>query len=127
MILVDTSVWINHLQTGDQALAALLEQDVVLAHPWVVGELALGNITNRTEILRLLTDLPRAEVVGDGELLDWIERGRLYGAGVGYVDAQLLASTKVRPETSLWTADRRLAGVADGLGIGFAPHLGSNR
>jgi predicted nucleic acid-binding protein len=127
VILVDTSVWINHLREGDQTLAGLLEQDVVLAHPWVIGELALGTLTNREEILRLLRGLPQADVAGDGELLELIERRRLYGAGVGYVDAQLLAATKLRPETSLWTADQRLATLAESLGVGFQPHPQANR
>ena len=126
MILVDTSVWINHLREGSQTLVGLLEQDVVVTHPWVIGELALGNITNREEVLRLLGDLPLATLASDGELLELIARRRLYGAGVGYVDAQLLAATKLSPETSLWTLDKRLATLAEGLGVGFQPHPQAN-
>ena len=86
MIVVDSSVWINHLREGNQTLAELLEDGVVLAHPWVIGELALGNLTNREEVLRLLRDLPQASVAGEGELFEMIERQSLHGTGIGYVN-----------------------------------------
>jgi hypothetical protein len=125
--LVDSSVWINHLREGNQTLADLLEDAVVLAHPWVIGELALGNLSNREEVLRLLRDLPQASVADELELLELIERQRLYGTGIGYVDAQLLAASKLHPETSLWTADKRLASLAEKLGVRFQPHGRADR
>ncbi len=121
MILVDTSVWINHLRKGDPTLVDLLENDAVLAHPWVTGELALGNLTRREGILRLLGDLPQASIPEDRELLRLIEQQHLYGTGIGYVDAQLLAASKLTPDTALWTADKQLATLATHLGVGFAP------
>jgi predicted nucleic acid-binding protein len=121
VILVDTSVWINHLREGNPMLADLLENDAVLAHPWVTGELALGNLTNREEILRLLQDLPQASVAEDRELLRLIAQQHLHGTGIGYVDAQLLAASKLTPDTALWTADKRLSTLATHLGVSFAP------
>jgi predicted nucleic acid-binding protein len=121
VILVDTSVWINHLREGSPTLAELLENEAVLAHPWVTGELALGNLTGRAEILRLLQDLPQAGVADDRELLQLIGQQRLYGVGIGYVDAQLLAASKLRPGTALWTADKRLSTLATRFGVGFKP------
>lgn len=115
MILVDTSVWIDHLRAGNTTLIRLLERGEVLAHPWVVGELALGNLRRRDEILGLLNGLPRATPAGELEVLALIERQRLWGTGIGYVDAQLLASTRLTSAT-LWTSDRRLAAAASRLG-----------
>ncbi|MHB8450940.1 MAG: type II toxin-antitoxin system VapC family toxin [Mycobacteriales bacterium] len=112
MILVDTSVWLNHLRMGDSVLARLLEHGLVLGHPWVIGELALGHLSRREETLGLLAGLPRAEVASAAETLDFIDAQQLYGLGIGYVDAQLLAATRLTPETRLWTADQRLSAVA---------------
>lgn len=112
MILVDTSVWVDHLRVGEPALAHLLDYGLVLAHPWVTGELALGHLAQRQEILGLLTGLPSAEIATDAEVLGLIEAEHLYGLGVGYVDAQLLAATRLTAEARLWTADKRLAVVA---------------
>jgi predicted nucleic acid-binding protein len=116
MILVDTSVWVDHLRDGDAALAALLERREVLAHPWVTGELALGRLRRRGEILRLLGQLPRATVATAEELSTFIEDHALYGRGIGYVDAQLLAATRLTPEARLWTRDRRLHAAAEHVG-----------
>lgn len=96
VILVDTAVWIDHFRDGDPHLAELLDRDVVLAHPWVTGELALDHLRGRAEILRLLHDLPQATVATGAELLQFIEHHELYGLGIGYVDAQLLAATTRR-------------------------------
>lgn len=112
MILVDTSVWVDHLRTGEPALADLLDRNLVLAHPWVTGELALGHLSLRQDILGLLAGLPSAEVATDVEVLGLIEAEQLYGLGVGYVDAQLLAATRLTADARLWTADKRLARVA---------------
>ncbi len=112
MILVDTSVWVDHLRAGEPALAHLLDHGLVLVHPWVTGELALGHLSQRQDILGLLTGLPSAEIATDAEVLGLIEAEQLYGLGVGYVDAQLLAATRLTADARLWTADKRLAVVA---------------
>jgi len=117
VILVDSSVWIDHLRVGDAALAERLELGIVLGHPFVLGELACGRLRNRSEILMLLADLPQAVPAADAEVLAMIERHRLMGRGIGYVDAHLLASTLLTPEAALWTRDRRVANIARDLGI----------
>ena len=119
MILVDTSVWIDHLRSRDATLAQLLNTSSVLAHPWVIGELALGNLSGRDEVIALIRGLPRAVLADDDEILRLIEQESLYGAGIGYVDAQLLAATRLTPDTSLWTRDKRLSTVAEQLGLNF--------
>ncbi|MGH2840727.1 MAG: type II toxin-antitoxin system VapC family toxin [Solirubrobacteraceae bacterium] len=119
MILVDTSVWIDHLRAGDAILAGLLEDGAVLGHPWVVGELALGNLHRRREVIGLLNGLPQAIAATPAEVLTLVERHELHGRGIGYVDAQLLAATKLTHGAELWSADRRLAGVASQLGCAF--------
>ena len=117
MILVDSSVWIDHLRDGDAALADRLDRGIVLGHAFVRGELACGQLRNCAEILALLADLPQAVLATDAEVLDVIERHRLMGGGIGYVDAHLLASTLLTPEAGLWTRDRRLAAIAHELGV----------
>ena len=112
MILVDTSVWVDHFRVGEPALAHLLDYGLVLAHPWVTGELALGHLAQRQEILALLAGLPSAEIATDAEVAGLIEAEHLYGLGVGYVDAQLLAATRLTADARLWTADKRLAAIA---------------
>jgi predicted nucleic acid-binding protein len=124
VILIDTSVWVDHFRYGDPALIRLLERGEVLAHPWVTGELALGHLRRRAEILTLLDGLPQATVGTAGELLVFIERHELPGLGVGYVDAQLLASTMLTAEAGLWTRDQRLRAAADRLGLGYVPEPG---
>jgi predicted nucleic acid-binding protein len=112
VILVDTSVWVDHLRAGEPALVHLLNHGLVLAHPWVTGELALGHLSQRQDILGLLTGLPSVEIATDAEVLGLIEAEQLYGLGIGYVDAQLLAATRLTADARLWTADKRLAVVA---------------
>ena len=119
MILVDTSVWVDHLRAGDAELAALLNGSHVLMHPFVLGELACGNLRNRTEVLALLKDLPRAAVATDEEVLFFIERHALMGRGIGYVDAHLLAAVTLGGGTRLWTRDKRLRTVADALALAY--------
>lgn len=116
MILVDTSVWIDHFRGGSAQLEAVLEETRVLGHPWVTGELSLGNLADRRTVLDLLTHLPQATVATAQEVFVVVERHRLYGTGLGYVDAALLASTLLTPDTNLWTRDRRLREVAQRLG-----------
>ena len=120
MILVDTSVWVDHLRDGAPALAAALEQGSVLMHPFVLGELACGNLKNRGEVLRLLGDLPAAPLATDPEALDYIERRALMGRGIGYVDVHLLASAALAGAARLWTRDKRLAAVAADLKLAYA-------
>lgn len=118
MILVDTSVWIDHLRSGDARLAKILEDGRVLTHSFVVGELACGNLKNRREILALLDRLPRAPIATDAEARLFIERHSLMGRDLGYVDVHLLASAALASPASLWTRDRQLATAASELGIG---------
>ncbi|HET9425599.1 MAG TPA: type II toxin-antitoxin system VapC family toxin [Gemmatimonadaceae bacterium] len=111
MILVDTSVWIDHLRKGDAALEEALMNGEVLTHSFVIGELACGNIANRREILDLLAELPRAREATHEEVMAMVDRRRLMGRELGYVDAHLLAASLLTPETRLWTRDRRLAAL----------------
>jgi predicted nucleic acid-binding protein len=119
VILVDTSIWIDYLRAGHLTLAHLLERGSVLGHPWVVGELALGHLSQRQEILGLLNSLPQAAVATPAEILTFIEHHELHGLGIGYVDAQLLAATQLTPDIGLWTNDKRLAAAAARLGLGL--------
>lgn len=121
MILVDTSIWIDHLRTKNATLAGLLDNSAVLAHPWVTGELALGNLSRRDEIIALLRGLPQATLATDDEVVRLIEHDALSGAGIGYVDAQLLAATRLTPDATLWTRDKCLSAVAGRLGLGSLP------
>ena len=116
MILVDTSVWIDHLRAGDDALANFLNTGRVLAHPFVTGELALGNLRQRDLVLDALSDLPQARIATDKEVLHFIEQHTLFGLGIGYVDAHLLAAVRLTAGALLWTRDKRLHEVADRLG-----------
>ena len=118
MVLVDTSAWIDHLRAGSRRLTGHLEQGSVLGHPWVTGELALGNLSQRREILTLLGSLPQANLATPDEVLSLIEGESLQGLGIGYVDAQLIAATRLTPGATLWTRDKRLAAAAERLGIG---------
>lgn len=117
MILADTSVWIDHLRAGDTELASLLKNGEVLIHPWVIGELALGCLTQRSEILGLLHNLPQAKAATDVEVLTLIDNYQLSGLGIGYVDAHLLAATMLTTGARLWTRDKRLAVVAAQHGL----------
>ena len=120
MILVDTSVWVDHLRVGDAQLAVLLNSSQVLMHPFVVGELACGNLSNRAEVLALLGQLPRAAVATNEEALFFIERHELMGRGIGYVDAHLLAAVSLDAGTQLWTRDKRLLAVAGTMKLTYA-------
>jgi predicted nucleic acid-binding protein len=115
-MLVDTSVWIDHLRWGDAGLIALLTRAEVECHPFIIGELACGRLTRRAEILALLNTLPQTPLGEHAEVLTFVEANKLAGAGIGWVDAHLLASAALA-ETPLWTRDRALAAVARRLGL----------
>jgi predicted nucleic acid-binding protein len=117
MMLVDTSVWIDHWRRRDDALAYLLDAEQVLVHPFVMGELALGHLRDHVDSFNAMMDMPQAAVVHHDELLYFIKRETLAGLGIGYVDAHLLAAVRLTPGTSLWTRDRRLHGAAVKLGL----------
>ncbi|HYZ40478.1 MAG TPA: type II toxin-antitoxin system VapC family toxin [Stellaceae bacterium] len=122
MILADTSVWIDHLRVGDAVLGDFLDRGRVLGHPFVTGELALGNLKQRDIVLRALRRLPQATVASHEEVLRLVKRQPLYGLGIGYVDAHLLAAIRLTAGAKLWTRDRRLRTVAAQLGLAAAPH-----
>lgn len=118
MILIDTSVWIDHLRSADQRVIDQLERTNVLMHPFVLGEIACGNLSNnRRAILQLLSHLPFAPVATDKEVLRFIDRHVLMGKGIGYVDAHLLASVTLTGSARIWTRDKRLAAIAKGLDL----------
>lgn len=125
MILVDSAVWVDHLRSGDDRLAALLDRGLVLAHPFVIGELALGSLRRRAEILSALLDLPQATRAADDEVLAFIDRVGLHGLGIGYVDAHLLTSVRLTPDARLWTRDRRLLAAAARLGVALPSSEGA--
>ncbi len=118
MVLVDTSVWVSHLRHGDAHLGELLQDELVACHPFVIGELACGTLQRRQEILTLLQALPRAQVADDEEILEFIERRRLMGRGIGLVDAHLLASV-ILTGIPLWSTDKRLRELAIELEISY--------
>lgn len=118
IVLVDTSVWISHLRDGDIRLEILLNDGHVVCHPFIVGELACGNLKNRDEILSLLQALPIATTADDEEVLRFIENYRLMGKGLGYIDMHLLASAALS-KIPLWTSDKRLHDISMKIGLDF--------
>lgn len=117
MILVDTSVWIDHFRAADQQLIALLLRNEVLTHPFVIGEIALGSIAKRAEVLRYLNNLPSVVSAAHAEIMIFIERNKLANSGLGYVDAGLLASTALTPGAALWSRDKNLRAAAARCGL----------
>jgi predicted nucleic acid-binding protein len=118
LVLVDTSLWVDHLRQGNARLEALLNEEMVVCHPFIIGEIACGTIRNRIEILSLLQSLPFAETVEQNEVLQFIEQNHLTGKGLGYVDVHLLASA-VLTGAPLWTLDRKLKQASVKLGIDY--------
>jgi hypothetical protein len=118
MVLVDTSIWITHLRQGNRQLERLLMDAEVMCHPFIIGELACGNLKNRNEILSLLQSLPTTPTIEFDEFLFFIERNQLMGKGIGFVDVHLLASAQLTG-VPLWTADKRLKSMADQLKLTF--------
>ena len=117
MILADTSVWVDHLRSGDTRLAELLHAGHIVGHALVVAEIALGSLRDRTGVLSLLDGLRSLPVAREDEVRLLIERRRLFGRGIGFVDVSLLASCLLVPETCMWTRDRKLDAVARDLGL----------
>lgn len=117
MILVDTSIWIDHFRSAEVDLTARLTRNEVLAHPYIIGEIALGSVSNRTEVLRLLGNLPSAVKASHAEVMTFVERQKLAAAGIGYVDAALLAATALTAGATLWTRDKSLRAAAMRCGL----------
>jgi predicted nucleic acid-binding protein len=118
MVLVDTSIWITHLRQGSRQLEKLLMDAEVMCHPFIIGELACGNLKNRNEIIPLLQSLPMAPTIEFDEFLFFVDRNHLMGKGIGFVDVHLLASAQLTG-ISLWTADKRLKSAANQLELTF--------
>lgn len=121
MILVDTSVWIDHLRQGDVELTRLLNTGQVLTHRFVIGELALGSLQNRNIVLSTMQNLPQVTAASDEEVLHFIGTHALFGTGIGYIDAHLLAAVRLSPGALLWTRDRRL--LAESIRLGLCVNL----
>lgn len=122
MILVDTSVWVDHLRRANLELVDLLERGQVLVHPFVVGEIACGSLSDREAALELLRQLPAAAVADPDEALGFIELRGLHGNGIGYVDLHLLASAALTAGSTLWTRDKRLRETAEALNCAHPPN-----
>jgi predicted nucleic acid-binding protein len=118
MVLVDTSIWIDHLKKGNASLEKLLLDMEVVCHPFIIGELACGNLKNRNEILSLLYSLPTAPILEHNEILYFIESKKLMGIGIGLIDVHLLASARLA-HAPLWTIDKKLLSASGALGISF--------
>ena len=118
MVLVDTSIWVTHLRQGSRQLEKLLMDAEVMCHPFIIGELACGNLKNRNEIIALLQALPMVLTIEFDELLFFIDRNHLMGKGIGFVDVHLLASAQLTG-VPLWTADKRLKAAIDQLALTF--------
>ncbi|MCF6291156.1 MAG: type II toxin-antitoxin system VapC family toxin [Desulfobacterales bacterium] len=118
MILVDTSVWVNHLRAGEQHLEKLLFDGDVVCHSHIIGELACGNIKNCKEIISLLQSIPTSPQIEFQEYLYFVEKNKLYGKGIGFVDIHLLASAQLG-QIPLWTKDKRLKAAASELGLNY--------
>jgi predicted nucleic acid-binding protein len=118
MVLVDTSIWVTHLRHGSRQLEKLLMDAEVMCHPFIIGELACGNLKNRSEIIALLQSLPMASTIEFDEFLFFLDRNQLAGKGIGFVDVHLLASAQLTG-VPLWTADKRLKSAADQLELAF--------
>lgn len=117
MILADTSVWVDHLNHGDPNLDRLLRAREILIHPFVLGEMALGSLPDRKSTLKILRNLPLASVAQHEEVLRLIEDWALFGCGIGYLDAHLLAAVLLTPGTRLWTRNKHLRAVSQQLSL----------
>jgi predicted nucleic acid-binding protein len=122
MILADTSIWIDHFRHSDPRLESILDNDRIFMHPLVLGELAVGNLSPRAQLLADLKDLPQIDTAMDDEVLRFVEVHKLFGIGIGYIDAHLLVSARLVPDTTIWTRDKRLAAAAARLGLNEKSH-----
>lgn len=122
-VLVDTSVWVDHFRQHNDALVDLLELDLVMAHPLIVGEIACGTPPDRMQALSDLIVLQQTQQTSAREVMDFIESQRLFGLGCGLVDLLLLASTLMTPGAELWTLDKRLGALAERFGVMHRPTL----
>jgi len=116
MVLIDTSIWVDHLSRGNESLVDLLHEGLAACHPFVIGELACGQMRKRSEILGLLSALPQVRLAEHDELLALVDRHRLFGRGLGWIDVHLLGSAHLSACT-LWTLDKALADAAKTLGV----------
>ena len=123
MILADTSIWIDHLRGGDAVMTEQLERGSIAMHPVVLGEIALGSLKSRAELLQLLEAMPRTLVASDAEVMHMLDERALFERGLGWVDVHLLAATLLTPGLRLWTRDRRLHAVAEEIGLASSPGM----
>lgn len=123
MILADSSIWVDHFRAGDAHLQALLDGEEVIIHPFVIGELSLGHIPRYDDVMVMLGDLPNIVKADDNEVRHMIRSKTLFGTGIGYVDAHLLASVFLSAGHALWTRDKKLHKMAHSLGIAMPSHL----
>ncbi len=121
MIVADTSIWIDHIRATNLTLSQLLDAEELLGHPYVLGEVAMGSLNKRSAHLNLLRNLPACELVANDDVLAFVEGERLFGLGIGLVDAHLLASVHRTPGAVLWTRDRRLHRAATNLALAYEP------
>jgi predicted nucleic acid-binding protein len=120
MILLDSSIWVDHLRAAEPRVAELYRKRYIVGHPLVLGEIAMGSFNRREDLLRDLRNLPVAVVAKDEEVVDFVTRNKLFGLGIGYIDAHLLVSARLTTNTQLWTRDKRLLGAAQKLGCAMA-------
>jgi len=123
MILVDTSVWVDHLRNTDTALYDLLDREQVVTHLLVIGEVTMGSLKQRNAVMKELQQIPRVIVAHDDEVLHFVTRRSLFGLGIGYIDAHLLVAAQLTPDTLLWTRDKRLLEIAQSLSLAYRPAL----
>ncbi len=121
MILVDTSVWVDHLRSHDASMSDLLDRQLVLTHPFVIGELAMGSFKQRDIVMEELQNLPQAMIGHGNEVLSFITHRKLFGLGIGYIDAHLLVAAQLTQDTFLWTRDKRLFDIAQSLSLAYQP------
>lgn len=121
MILADTSIWIDHLRRGDPILQALLGQRLVLSHPFVIGELAMGSMKQRETVLHGISRLTSATTARHDEVMRFVAQRSLFGLGLGYIDVHLILAARLTPNALLWTRDKRLLQVAEDAQVAFQP------
>jgi predicted nucleic acid-binding protein len=121
LIIVDTGIWIDHLKAGDPRLAVLGERLEALMHPYALGEIALGSLPDRTRLLQRMAGLPQPPVARHAQVMQLIDAQNLFSTGIGFVDAHLLASTRLLLGSRVWTRDKRLLAQAERLGVAYTP------